>query len=175
MTWENTSTPMVPQQQLGQRAGGDAGRRLPGAGPFENVPGVVEAVLLHAGQVGVARADLGQRRGGRRPGAADISACHLSLRVPLGVLDLDGHRRADRAAVADAADEAQLVDLEALPRPTPEAETATGQLGLDVLDGDRQPGRQPLDDDDQGLPVGFTGGQEAEHAATLLLALSDLR
>ena len=32
---------------------------------------------------------------------------------PLGVADLDGHRRAERAAVADAADQRELVLLEA--------------------------------------------------------------
>ena len=35
-------------------------------------------------------------------------------------------------------------------------------------DGDRQTGRQALDDDDQGLAVGLAGGQEAEHGANLL-------
>ena len=62
---------------------------------------------------------------------------------PLGVLDLDGDRRAERAAVADAAEQRQLVLLEALARPAAVAEPAPGQLGLDVLDGDRQPGGRP--------------------------------
>ena len=150
------------EQQLGEGAGSDAGRRLPGAGPLEHVAGVGEAVLLHPGEVGVARADLGQRRlrGARRRGHLVVP---LVAAEPLGVLDLDGHRRAERAAVADAADEGQLVDLEALARPAAVAEAPAGQLGLDVLDRDGQPGGQALDDDHERLAVRLAGGEVAQH------------
>ena len=53
------STPMCASSALAQRAGRDPGRRLARRGPLEHVAGVVEAVLLHAGQVGVARAGAG--------------------------------------------------------------------------------------------------------------------
>ena len=56
----------VGQQQLGQRAGRHPGGRLPGRGPLEHVAGVVEAVLEHPGQVGVARPGLGQHLGRAR-------------------------------------------------------------------------------------------------------------
>ena len=115
----------------------DPRRGLARRGPLEHVAGVVEAVLLHAGQVGVAGAGLGQRRLVVAPGAGDISSCHLSG-GPLGVADLDGHRRAERAAVADAAEQRDLVLLEAHPRPAAVAEAAAGQLALHVLDRDRQ-------------------------------------
>ena len=52
--------------------------------------------------------------------------------------------------------------------PAAEAEAAAGQLGGDVVDGDRQAGGQPLDDDDEGRAVGFAGGQVAQHGANLL-------
>ena len=55
--------------------------------------------------------------------------------------------------MTDAAEQGQLVDLEALAWATAVAETAPGQLGLDVLDGDCQPGGQALDDHDEPLPV----------------------
>ena len=44
------------EQQLRQRARGDARRGLARARPLQHVAGVVEAVLLHADEVGVARA-----------------------------------------------------------------------------------------------------------------------
>src|SRR5262249_1541663 len=148
--------------QLGQRAGGDAGRGLAGAGPFEDVAGVGEAVLLHAGEVGVARTHLGQRR--LRLARRRV---HLGVPLvaaePLGVLGLDRDGRAGGATVAAAADQRQLVDLEALPGTAPVAEAAAGQLGLDVLDGDGEPGREALDDDHEPLPVRLARGQVAQH------------
>ena len=66
-------------------------------------------------------------------------------------------------SVADAAHQAELVTLEALPRPPAVAEAPAGQLGGDVLDGDGQAGGQPLDDDAERAPVGLAGGQEPEH------------
>ena len=77
--------------------------------------------------------------------------------------------------MADAAEQRQLVDLEALPRAAAVAQPAPGQLGLDVLDRHRQPSWQPLDDDDERLPVGLAGRQEAQHAATLLVARGPTR
>ena len=55
---------------------------------------------------------------GAAVGPSSAARAHLLLplvgiAVPLGVADLDGHRRAERAAVADAADEGDLVLLEA--------------------------------------------------------------
>ena len=150
------------EQHLGQGAGGDAGRGLPGAGPLEHVAGVGEAVLLHPGEVGVAGADLGQRRF-VAPGRRRHLRVPLVAAEPLGVLDLDGHRRPERAPVADAAEQRQLVDLEALARAAAVAEAAAGQLGLDVLDRDGQPGGQALDDHHERLPVRLAGGEEAQH------------
>jgi hypothetical protein len=49
------------QQQLGQGPGGNARRGLAGTGTLENVTGIVESVLLHAGEVGVAGPGLRER------------------------------------------------------------------------------------------------------------------
>src|SRR5438309_361697 len=65
--------------------------------------------------------------------------------------------------MADASDERDLVLLELHARPSPVSEAPPGQLGLHVLDGDREPRRQALDDDDERFPVRFAGGEEAEH------------
>ena len=119
----------LAEQELGQGAGGHPGRRLAGRGPLEHVAGVVEAVLLHARQVGVARPGLGQD-GGRRAG---LGRHLLGPLGPLGVGDLDGHRRAEGAAVADAADQGDLVGLEAHAGAPAVAEPASGQFAGDVL------------------------------------------
>ena len=120
--------PEVAQEQPGQCAGGDAGRRFPGRGPLQDVAGVLEAVLEHARQVRMSRTRLGQHLGGG-PGLGR----HLLRPLrPFGIGNLDGHRRAQRAAVPDARHQGDLVSLEAHPRPTPEAEPPTGQFGGDI-------------------------------------------
>ena len=65
--------------------------------------------------------------------------------------------------MADAAEQRELVGLEAHAGTAAVAEAAAGQLALDLLDRDGQAGGQALDDDDEGLAVGFAGGEEAEH------------
>jgi hypothetical protein len=153
--------PEVGQQRLGARAGRHPGRRLPGRGPLEHVPGVVEAVLLHAGEVGVARA--GWVSGAFvAPGRRHLLVPLVGA-LPLAVADDDGDRRAERAPVADAAEQRELVLLEAHARAPPVPEAPAGELGLDLLDRQRQPGRQPLDGDDQPLPMGLTSRQVAQH------------
>jgi hypothetical protein len=151
------------EQQLGQGAGGDAGGGLPGRGALEHVAGVLEAVLEHPGQVGVP----GPRLGEHLARGAGLGRHLLGPLRPLGVGDLDRHGRAERAAVADAAEQRDLVGLEAHARAAPVAEAAPCQLVGDVGCLDGQAGGQALDDDDEGFPVGFAGGQEAQHVATL--------
>ena len=97
------------------------------------------------------------------PGRRRHLGVPLVAALPLRVGDLDGDRRPQRAPVADAADQRQLVGLEALPRAATEAEAAAGQFPLDVLDGDRQAGRQPFEDDDEPLAVGLSRSQEPQH------------
>ena len=41
---------------------------------------------------------------------------------------------------------------------------AVPELDLEVGDAHGEPGGQAFDDDDEGAPVGVTGGEEAEHA-----------
>ena len=84
-----TSIADRPEQQLGQRSGGDACRRLPGTGPLEHVAGVVEAVLLHPGKVGVTRAHLGEWGGGGAGRRGHLGVPLVAAR-PLRVGDLDG-------------------------------------------------------------------------------------
>ena len=133
------------EHQLGERPGRDPSCGLSRAGALEHVAGVVEAVLLHADEIGVTGPGLAQRllrRAGRRR--------HLLLPLrPLGVVDHDRDRRPEREAVADAAEDLDVVALEAHARPAPEAETAPGQLVAELLDGDRETGREAFHDQGQ--------------------------
>ena len=148
------------QQRLGERAGGDARRGLAGAGALEHVAGVVEAVLLHAGEVGVAGPGLGQRLLRWRPARATSPRTHFGHSVlPISIATGEPSVRPWRTP----AEEPDLVLLEPHPGPAAVAEAAAGQLGADVFDRDRQPGGQALDDDDERLAVGLAGGQEAQH------------
>ena len=60
-------------------------------------------------------------------------------------------------------DECQLVGLEALTGTTSVAEPSATHLGLDLFDRDLETGRQPLDDDDEGLAMGLAGREIPQH------------
>ena len=159
------------QELLGDGAEGDPGRGLPGGGPLQHRAGVVEAVLLHAGEVGVTGPGPGQRGvagqrlqgvgGGvvRRVGSHDL----LPLR-PLGVADLHRERPAHRHPVPDAAEQRDLVLLELHPGAAAVAEPAAGELGGDVGRGHRHTCRQSFEDGNQGGTMRFTCGEPAQHA-----------
>jgi hypothetical protein len=152
----------VRQQCLGDGARCDARCGLASARAFEHVACVGEPVLLHPGEVGVAGAHLGERcLGGAGSGAHLLVP--LVAAEPLAVLDLDRDRRAERSPVAYPTDQRELVGLESLPWPAAVAETPTTHLVLDLLDGDREPGRQSFHHDDQRLPVGFARREIPQH------------
>ena len=143
----------LADQVPGHRADGDPGGGLAGAGALEDRPGVGVAVLLHAGEIGVARAGPGQRGvagllgeelGVDRVGGHD----RLPLR-PLGVADPDGDRAAEREAVPHPAEDLDLVLLERHPRAAPVAEPPAGQLALDLGGGHLDAGRHALEHGDQ--------------------------
>ena len=84
------------------------------------------------------------------------------------LIHVDIEKRAAPAMAAlhaclDAAEQRDLVLLEAHARAAPVAEATSGQLGLHVLSGDGEPGGEALDDHDERLAVRLAGGQEAKH------------
>ena len=99
-----------------------------------------------------------------RPGAGDISSLHFGHSVLwISIATGEPSVRPWRTP----AEELDVVPLEAHAGPAPEPEPAAGQLGRDVVDRDRQPGRQALDDHDEGRAVGLPRGQEAQHTSLL--------
>ena len=144
-----------------------AGGGLAGRGALEDRAGLVEVVLLHAREVGVAGARAGQR--GVAAGLLELTGVDgvgrhdlLPLR-PLGVADVDGHRAALGLPVAHAADDRDLVLLELHPCAPAVAEAPTGQGVGDVVGGDPDMGRQTLEDRDQGRAVGLARSEPTQH------------
>src|SRR5207244_9987075 len=139
------------------------------AGTFEDVAYVVEAVLDHARQIGVARTQACHRwwRLGHR---LDV---HLALPVrPVAVLDHHGDRSAHRHAVSHAGDDLDAVVLDLLASTPTVAALAARQVDVDVFGQYGQPGGQVLDEDRELRPVRLASSeypQVAEaHAATRL-------
>ena len=129
---DHLGTDGLAEERLGHGAERDPGGGLAGAGPLEHRAGVVEVVLLHADEVGVARARTRQRRVARLLGQqlrVDRVGRHHRLPLgPLAVADLDGDRAAHGEAVPDPADDPHGVLLELHPGTATVAEPATGQL-----------------------------------------------
>ena len=151
--------PEVREQRLRERAGRDARRGLTRRGALEHVAGVVEAVLLHADEIGVAGPRLAELLLGH-PG----SGRHLFLPLrPLGVVDHDRDRRAERGAVPDPAEQLDVVPLELHPRPPTKAEPTAGQLGADLLHGHGNARGQAFDHDHERGAVRLPCSQVAQH------------
>src|SRR5256712_1887033 len=138
--------------------------RLARARALEDVPDVVVAVLHGAGEVGVARPwsrDLLLRGAGL--GWADG---HRGLPVlPVAVDDLEGDRAAERRAPANAGEDADLVAPDLHAPATAVAALASREVRVDLALGDRQTGRDAVEDGHQGLTVGFASGEEPERAS----------
>lgn len=69
--------------------------------------------------------------------------------------------------MANPADQGDLVLLEALAGPPAVPEAAPPELTLEFVDRERHPGGEALDDDDESLAVGFSGGEVAQHRTNL--------
>jgi hypothetical protein len=145
----------------------DAGGGLAGGCPFERVPDVVVAVLQRPDEVGVAGARPGESLASA--GGADLVEVVAVLGVhrvdplgPLGVVDHDAQRRAEREPVPEPRDDLELVDLEVHAGRAPVPEPAPFELAVEVGPVDAQPRREPFDGGDERRPVGLPGGQEAQ-------------
>src|SRR5207248_5638155 len=111
------------QELLRDGAGGDGHGRVPRARPLERVAHVGEAVLLHAGEIGVART---RQRHGLRALPLRLSLGRPRTHPPRPVLvvavaDDEGERRTERAPVAEPGEHLDFVRLDLLPRAAPVA------------------------------------------------------
>ena len=151
----------------GDRAEGHAGGRFAGAGTLQHGTGLVEAVLLHAGEVRVAGPGAGQRGVAGLVGedfrVHGIGRHDLLPLGPFGVADLDGDGAALGDAVADAAEDRDHVLLKLHPRAAAVAEPAAGQRIGDLGAGEFNTGGHAFDNSDQGRAMGFSGSQPTQH------------
>ena len=69
--------------------------------------------------------------------------------------------------MTDTSEDGDFVGFELHARPTTEAKSASGQLISYLVDGDGQTSRKAFEDDNEGLAMGFTGGQITQHRFNL--------
>ena len=148
-------------------AEGYAGGGFPGAGPLQHGPGLIEAVLLHAGEVGVAGPGAGQRGVARLVGE-DLRVDRVGRHdlLPLGpfrVADLDGHGAALRDPVPDAAQDGHDVLFELHPGTAAVAQAASRQGLADPGAGELNTGGHAFNNSDQCRAMGFSGSQPTQH------------
>ena len=169
-TWrDDLDARRLLQVRAGDRAERDPGGGLPGAGALQDRPGLVEAVLLHARQVGVTgpRAGSAARCGPARPassgstGSAAMTCSHFGHSV-LPTMIATGEPM--RQPVPHAAEEGDLVALELHPGTAAVAEAPPGQVVRHHLRGDRHAGGKPLQRRHQCGSVRLPRGQPAQPA-----------
>ena len=167
----------IPSSRRNARAippTGHPRRRLARRRPLEGVADVVEAVLERGGEVRVAGPDAGDRRrplvalgleGGERRRVLvgqRLDLHDLGPVRPVAVLELQQDRRPERPPVPDAGQDLRPVLLDRLARAAPVPALAPREVDGDVVLGQREPGRHPLDDRAERGAVALAGGQEPE-------------
>ena len=155
------------EERRGHRAERHPGGGLAGAGPLEHRAGLVEAVLLHADQVGVAGTRTGQRGVAGQPlelvRVDRVGGHHLSPTWATRCCRSRWRPGRRACAVPHAAEDRDLVLLERHPRAAAVAEPAARQRVGEVVGGDADAGRHPLEDRHQGGTVGLACSQPSEH------------
>ena len=160
----------LAEQALGHPGHGDARRRLARARALEDVADVAVAVLHGPREVGMPRARPRHRLGRRRPagGSPTDMVCFQFSQSRFWMVSV--MRAAEGQTPADAGGDVGLVPLDLHAPAAAVAALAAGEVLVDVLLGEGQAGRAPVDDGGQRLTVGLAGGEEAErHAARYLL------
>src|SRR3990172_5113158 len=135
------------------------GRRLPGARPLQDVADVPVAVFEYAPEIGVSGACRRQRG---NPSALPLLGHLLPPVLPVPVAQEHGHRASERPAEPDPGENLHLVLLDLHPLPATVPDLPAGKLTVYGGTDERHPGRQSLDDGDQGGAVGLPGRAERE-------------
>ena len=147
------------QEAAADRADGDARSGLAGGGALEDVAHVVEAILHRTGEVGMARA---QARDLLRVAVVRADLHHFLPVLPDAIGDQHGDGAAERATVADTAEDLCAVHLQLLTARTPVAALAPVHIGGDVVFGDLEACGDALEDRDERLAVRLSGGEKAQ-------------
>ena len=102
------------------------------------------------------------RRRRSSPGVGGLVRHDVFPVGPVAVGDEHGDGGAERLAGADAGEPLDVVALDLHPRAAAVALHPAGEVAIDPLGGDRQPGGQALDEGDERLAVRFAGGGETQ-------------
>ncbi len=157
----------LAQELASHRASGHSCGRLPCAGPFQHIAGIVEPVLEHARVVGVTGTRTSQRGIAgqfREFTLVDrVSGHDLGPLRPFGVGDFDRDRAAHGAPVPDPAHDGDLVGLELHPRTASIPQPATRQLRGNIGRRHLDTGHHPLEDGDEGGTMRLSGSYPAQH------------
>src|ERR1043165_7637308 len=158
------------EQLLCKCAAGDARGGLARRRALKYVAQVARAVLESTREVCVAWARTLQAT--RLPfldffNFARLDRHHLSPVRPVLILDEQRDGRAEREAVADAAQDFGAVALDLHAPAAPVAPLPALKLAVDLLRVNGETRRQTLDDGDERATVRLTGCVEAEHQSTL--------
>ena len=135
---------------------------LTGTCALEHIAGIVETVLLHSDEIGVAGSWLCQGNFGvawfRR------HFCMPLVRAePFGVLNFNAHRGPKSASVAHATHEGDSIFFETLARTAPIPKTTTSEFAFDVRGKNGDASRQTLDNDGEGATMRFASSEVPEH------------
>ena len=160
------------EQQAGQRASGDAGRGLSGAGALEDVADIAVPVLDRTGQVRMSRP---RPRDGRTVLGAGRAFRLLRLDVhrllpvhPVAVANQQGDRRARGDAMADARKDLGAIALDLHPPAPAVAALTTTKLQVEGIDIELQARGHTVNGDDQRLPVRLASGEKSQHSLVIL-------
>ena len=143
----------------GHATGGDAGRRLAGAGALQHVANVGMVILDRAGEVGVAGP---QARDWRHRLVHRFDAHGDAPVLPVAVLDPQRDGAAEGEPVPNAGEDLCCVFFDLHPAAATVALLTPGHVPGQVGLGQRKASGDALDDDGQALAMGLAGGQETE-------------
>src|SRR5690606_10803814 len=146
--------------------------RLPGGGAFEHVAQVVGMAVLQAAREVRVPGPRHSHRFGVGPAWLDLHP--LPPIDVIEVFDEQAERRAQRATVADAGQDAHAVAFDLHPAAAPVAELPSGKLAVDQGGLQAEPRGQPFQDAEERGPVAFTGGEKSKtsHARSSLSSSS---
>ena len=151
--------PDLVEERLRHRACRDVDRGMPRRRPLERVADVRQPVLLHAGEIRMARP---RQRDRLRPLALGLPLRRPGAHPPRPVLvvaiaDYERERRAERAAVTQPREHLDLVRLDLLARRAAVALLAAAEIGVDRGTVEDEPGGQAGDDRDERGAVRLAG------------------
>ena len=148
------------EEPFGDGAGRDPGGGFAGAGPLQDVAGVLAVVFQNADQVGVAGPGSGYLAAAGFVGG--LGGHDVGPVGPIPVFDQHGDWGAKGGTGSDAGEELDLVLFDLHPGAAAVAPHPAGEVVVDPGGVEGEAGGDAFDEGDESFAVGFAGGREAE-------------